>query len=152
MRGSPAQVAEQPPDRKNLPQLDHLFLPCHRVPAYPDPAHSLMVTRTDYGPVSHEWTANDDDAGHHHGLIDFNGLPCYLALYWQSRAKGRTVHVGTYKLNLRALVKAGFAQEKAGRKVRLRFVRDADGTVAIRPNESSAGLPVGVALFEDTGS
>jgi hypothetical protein len=107
-----------------------------------------MVTRTDYGPVSHEWTANEDDAGQHHGLLDLNGLPCYLALYWHSRARGRTVHVGTYKLSLRALVKAGFAQEKTGRKVRLRFVRTEDGIVEIRPNESSPGLPVGVADFD----
>jgi hypothetical protein len=117
-------------------------------PDYPDRAHSLMVARTSYGPVAHEWTGNEDDAGHHHGLLDLNEVPCYLALYWQSRAAGRTVHVGTYKLNLRRLAAAGFAQEKSGRKVRLRFVRDRDGTVVIRPNESSPGLPVGVARFD----
>lgn len=111
-----------------------------------------MVARTTYGPVAHEWTANEDDAGHHHGLLDFSLAPTYLALYWQSKRRGRTLHVGTYKLNLRALVKAGYAQEKTGRKVRLRFVRDPDGTVLIRPNESSEGLPVGMADFEDRTS
>jgi hypothetical protein len=118
------------------------------MPTYPDPAHALMVTRTDYGPVSHEWTANEDEAGHHHGLLDLNSVPCYLALYWQSNARRRTVHVGTYKLSLRALLKAGFVQEKSGRKVRLRFVRNDDGVVEIRPNESTPGLPVGVADFD----
>ena len=114
---------------------------------YPDPKHALMVSRTTHGPVSHEWTANEDDVGQHHGLLDMNEVPCYLALYWFSRSRGRTVHVGTYKLNLRRLAAAGYAQEKPGRKVRLRFVCDDDGTIEIRPNDSSPGLPVGVADF-----
>lgn len=120
------------------------------MPTYPDPKHALLVSRTTVGPVAHEWTGNDDDARHHHGLLDLSEVPCYLALYWHSRARGRTVHVGTYKLNLRRLVAADYAQEKPGRKVRLRFVRDADGTIEIRPNESTPGLPVGVADFGGT--
>jgi hypothetical protein len=110
-----------------------------------------MVTRSAVAPDTHEWTANEDDAGHHHGLLDINEVPCYLALYWSSRSRGRTVHVGTYKLNLRLLISAGYAQAKPGRKVRLRFVRDPDGAILIQSNESSAGLPVGEALF-DPGS
>jgi len=113
----------------------------------PEPAHGLMVSRTTAGPVSHEWIANEDDHAHHHGLLDANEAPCLLALYWQSKRAGRTVHVGTYRLNLRRLAKAGFAVEKPGNKVRLRFVRDSDGTVEIRPNDSSPGLPVGRAEF-----
>ena len=116
------------------------------MPTLPDPAHAMLVSRTTAGPVPHEWTGNDDDAGHHHGLLDANEVPCLLALYWQSRRAGRTIHVGTYKLNLRRLAKAGFAVEK-GAKVRLRFVRDDDGTIEIRSNDSSPGLPVGRADF-----
>jgi|GEM_PF-2859736 len=119
------------------------------MPEYPDPAHATMVSRTAYGPVDHEWTANDDAAAHHHGLVELSGVPCYLALYWHSKSRARTVHVGTYKLNLRALAKAGFVQEKPGRKARLRFVRDEDGTIEIRPNDSSPSLPVGTAAFDD---
>lgn len=113
----------------------------------PDPAHALLVSRTTAGPVVHEWTANEDDVGHHHGLLDANETPCLLALYWQSRRAVRTVHVGTYRLNLRRLARAGFAAEKPGNKVRLRFVRQQDGTVEIRVNESSPSLPVGRADF-----
>jgi hypothetical protein len=122
------------------------------MPEYPESKDATMVSRTTYGPVSHDWTANEDEAGHHHGLLDLSSAPTYLALYWHSKARGRTIHVGTYKLNLRALVKAGFAQEKPGRKVRLRFVRDSDGTVNIRSNESSPGLPVGTADFTNRSS
>jgi hypothetical protein len=122
------------------------------MPNYPDPAHALLVSRATVASVSHEWTGNGDDAGHHHGLLDLNEVPCYLALYWQSRTRGRTVHVGTYKLNLRRLASAGYAQEKPGRKVRLRFVRDDDGTVEIRPNDASPGLAVGRADFDAPAS
>jgi hypothetical protein len=107
-----------------------------------------MVSRTSYGPMAREWTANDDDAGHHHGLISLNETPCYLALYWHSATKGRTVHVGSFKINLRRLVAAGYAQEKAGRKVRLRFARTDDGIIEIRANDASPGLPVGAVDFE----
>lgn len=118
---------------------------------YPDPSQWLLVSRTAL-PATREWTGNDDDAGHHHGLIPLNEAPCYLALYWNSRARGRTEHVGTYKINLRRLVAAEYAQEKPGRVVRVRFVRDADGTIEIRPNDSSPGLPVGGARFDDKNS
>ncbi|MEX2170224.1 MAG: hypothetical protein WD851_13005 [Pirellulales bacterium] len=116
-------------------------------PTFPAAAHAALVSRTTEGPVGHEWTGNDDDAGQHHGLLDANDVPCLLALYWQSRRAGRTVHVGTYKLRLRQLARAGYAQEKPGNKVRLRFVRNHDGVIEIRPNDSTPGLPVGRADF-----
>lgn len=112
----------------------------------PDPSHALLVSRT-AEPAAHEWKGNEDDAAHHHGLLDANEVPCVLALYWHSRRAGPTVHVGTYKLRLRQLARAGFATEKPGNKVRLRFVRDSDGTIEIRVNDSSSGLPVGRADF-----
>jgi hypothetical protein len=118
---------------------------------YPSKEVAAMVSRTTQR-ASREWTANDDDAGHHHGLIDLNEVPCYIALYWSSKSKGRTVHVGTYKLNLRLLVSKGYAQEKPGRKVRLRFVRDESGVIMIRANDSTPGLLVGIADFAATAS
>jgi hypothetical protein len=104
-------------------------------------------SRTDHGPVSHEWTANADDADHHHGLLDLNEIPCYLALYWHSKARGRTTHVGTYRLNLRRLVAGAVAQAKPSRKVRVRFVRDAHGVIAIQAKDSAPALPVGTVSF-----
>jgi hypothetical protein len=114
---------------------------------YPSEEHAHLVTRTTFGPVAHDWTANDDDAGEHHGAIDVNEAPCYLALYWQSRRAGRTVHVGTYKLNLHRLERAGYARAEGARKVRLRFVREADGLVVIQINGNGPRLPVGRAEF-----
>lgn len=113
----------------------------------PESSHSSLVSRTTFGPVSHEWTGNEDDAGEHHNAIDANEVPCYLALYWYSRRAGKTVHVGTYRLNLRRLAKAGFAREEGPKKVRLRFVREADGTIVIQINASGPSLPVGTAVF-----
>jgi len=115
--------------------------------ALPDASYSLLVSRTTQGPVAHECTANEDDAGEHHGALDANEVPCYLALYWHSRRARRTVHVGTYKLNLRRLAKSGFAREEGTKKIRLRFVRDPSGTVALQKNASRPELPVGLAQF-----
>jgi hypothetical protein len=114
----------------------------------PAKSDSLLVSRTNFGPVSREWTANEDEAGHHHGLIDLNEVPCYLALYWQSKRAGRTVHVGTYKLNLRRLISGGYARAEGKRNARLRFVRDDDGVVSIQINDSGPALAVGEAHFD----
>ena len=100
-------------------------------PEYPLASDSLLVARTTFGPVAHEWTGNDDHSGHHHGL------------YWESKRAGRTVHVGTYKLNLRRLIQAGYAREETKRKARLRFVRTSNGAIVIQINDSAPSLPVG---------
>ena len=47
----------------------------------------------------------------------------------------------------KSLAKAGFAREEGKKKVRLRFVRDDDGTISIQINAASPALPVGVADF-----
>jgi hypothetical protein len=106
------------------------------------PYQEMYISRTTE-PASHEWTANDDDAGHHHNLLDANEVPCVIALYWHSKRANRTVHVGTFKLRLRQLAKAGYAVAKPGHKVRLRFVRDEEGIINIQVNDSSPALPVG---------
>ena len=102
----------------------------------------MLVSRTTE-PASHDWTANNDDEGHHHGLLDANEVPCVIALYWQSKRAGRAVHVGTFRVRLRQLAKAGYAVMKPGNKVRLRFVRDDHGVINIQVNDGSPELPVG---------
>ena len=117
------------------------------VTEYPLPEHAPLVSRTTFGPAKHEWTGNDDDAGEHHGTIDINEVPCYLALYWQSRSVGRTVHVGTYRLSLHRLERAGIVRAEGKRKVRLRFVREDDGVIVIQINSDGPRIPVGYALW-----
>lgn len=114
-------------------------------PDLPLSTHSLLVARTTHGPMEREWTGNGDDRNDHHGLIDFNEAPCYLALYW--KRAGRTVHVGSFKINLRRLAKAGFVREE-GRKGRLRFLRGVNDVVSIQLNEESPKLEVGRASFD----
>ncbi len=111
---------------------------------YPSPAHSLLVSRTNAGPISREWTGNGDDREDHHGLIDLNEVPCYLALYW--KRSGRTLHVGSYKLNLRRLVKAGLTRQE-GKSARLRFVRDENAIVSIQAKGDAPKLEIGTAIF-----
>jgi hypothetical protein len=114
---------------------------------HPDPKHALLVSRVDYAPDAHEWEGNEDDAGEHHGLLNGNEVPCFIARSWNSRSAGRTVRVGTFKLYLRRLVQAGYAADGPNRKVRVRFVRDPNGTICLRRNDSSPGIAVGFADF-----
>jgi hypothetical protein len=115
---------------------------------YPSAEHAHLISRTTFDPAHHDWTGNDDDTGEHHGSLDINEVPCYLALYWQSRRAGRTVHVGTFKLNLHRLERAGYARAEGTRKVRLRFVRGPDGTIVIQINRAGPQLPVGYVAFD----
>jgi hypothetical protein len=114
---------------------------------YPLAADASLISRTTSGIDVHEWTGNDDDQGQHHGLLNANEVPCYIALYWQSRKAGRTVHVGTYRMNLRLLVKHGLARQEGKSKIRLRFLRQDDGIIVIQLNESAPLLRVGSAEF-----
>jgi hypothetical protein len=114
---------------------------------YPIASDASLISRSTSGTDVHEWTGNDDDQGQHHGLLNANEVPCYIALYWQSRKAGRTVHVGTYRMNLRLLVKEGLARQEGKSKIRLRFVRRDDGTIVIQLNESAPLLRVGGAMF-----
>lgn len=114
---------------------------------YPLASDASLISRTTSGTDVHEWTGNDDDQGQHHGLLNANEVPCYIALYWQSRKAGRTVHVGTYRMNLRLLVKQGLARQEGKSRIRLRFVRQDDGIIVIQLNESAPLLRVGRAPF-----
>lgn len=111
---------------------------------HPDPSVAKMVQRVPFAPGAAVWTG-DDERGEHHGLVSLNHMPFYMDLFWKSSVNGQTIHIGTYKLSLRDLVNAGYAIQKPHRMVRLRFARDSDGTIEIRPNDSSPGLPVGSA-------
>lgn len=118
------------------------------IPALPDASQASLVSRTSYIPDAHPWTANADKADEHNGVLNANEVPCYIELNWQSKRGGKTVHVGTFKLNLRALARVGFARLETSHKVRLRFVRKDDATVVIQINDASPALPVGLAVFD----
>lgn len=117
--------------------------------SYPDPQHASFAARVAFAPSgAREWTANEDEAGEHHGAVRLNENPCYIHLLWHSKRAGKTIDVGTFKLSPRGLVNAGFSREERPGTVRIRFVRDEDGLVVIQINDSEPALPVGEAHFE----
>ena len=116
-------------------------------PEYPSSGYEGLAKRIPFAPASsREWTGNAANDDHHHGLVSINETPFYIRLLWQSRDGDETVEVGSYKLSLQRLASGGFVRAE-GRHVRLRFVRDADGTVAIQVNDDGPALPVGLARF-----
>lgn len=92
----------------------------------------------------HKWVGKHA-AGQHNGLVDARETPCVIALDW--RRGEETVHVGTFALNLRELVAAGIAREERPGKIRVKFMRGMDGSVALRLNRSAPSLVVGSAVF-----
>ena len=116
-------------------------------PEYPSAEHQGLAKRIPFAPPSsREWTGNAANDDHHHGLVSINETPFYIRLLWQSPDGDETAEVGCYKLSLQRLASAGFVRAE-GRQVRLRFVRDADGTVAIQINDHGPALPVGLVRF-----
>ena len=116
-------------------------------PKYPPSEHEGLAKRIPFVPSgSREWTGNAANDDQHHGLVSINETPFYIRLLWQSPDGDETVEVGSYKLSLQRLASAGFVRAQ-GRQVRLRFVRDPDGTIAIQVNDDGPALPVGQARF-----
>ena len=114
----------------------------------PAAADRPLVERIAWVPGAREWTGNENSDDQHHGLVSLNESPLRLRLLWQSSDSRETVEVGTFKINLRGLVAKEHAQQKAGLKVRLRFVRSPDGVISIQANDSGPALDVGYAQFD----
>jgi hypothetical protein len=115
----------------------------------PSSEHAAVATRVALTPSdSREWTANEDDAGEHHGAVRLNENPCVIHLLWYSKRAGKTVDVGTFKLSPRGLLNGKYSREERPGTVRIRFVRNEDGLVVIQANDAGPALPVGEAHFE----
>lgn len=115
----------------------------------PSPDDTRLVRRVDrLPPDAHRWIGNGARTqADHHGLVNAASGPCYIRLEWTDERGARVAHVGDYRLDLRALAKDGYVQDK-GKSVRLRFVRWVNGLVIIQANDSGPWLAVGWAQFE----
>lgn len=116
----------------------------------PDPGEAEVLRRLELLPAdAHRWKGNGGRAeADHHQLVNAGSGPFMLRLEWTDERGGSTVHVGDYRMNLRALAARGYVQEK-GKSVRLRFVRWVNGLVVIQANDASPWIAVGWARFDD---
>jgi hypothetical protein len=99
------------------------------------------------GAVHRRWVIRDDNQQHHHGIVRLSENPLYVELWWKANARGREQQVGTYRLDLAALVARGYIRYEPegvpGDTVRLRFVRGERGVVSIQSRADGPALAVG---------
>ena len=87
------------------------------------------VTRVGGAPAGSRilrWTLRQDNNAHHHGVVDNRSAHVYLDLSWRPSSSGLVTHVGTFKLNLRELLKTNAIRTEpvggTGDRVRVRVV------------------------------
>lgn len=99
------------------------------------------------GAVHRRWVIRDDNQQHHQGIVRLSEHPLYVELLWKPNARGREQQVGTYRLDLAALLAGGYIRyepaDTPGDTVRLRFVRGERGVVSIQSGSDGPALAVG---------
>jgi hypothetical protein len=87
------------------------------------------------GVRTRRWTLRDDNRCHHHGIVSLSESPLYLELSWRPTAANAAQRVGTFLLDLDALLRAGCILAQSSDKradVRLRITRAEDGNFYIQ--------------------
>lgn len=97
--------------------------------------------------VDHNWTMNDRVRQHHHNWIDLK-TPCLINLYWRENDASPEQFIGSYNLNLKALLDAGYLKSDADHhnQVFLRFQRSDDNKIQIAINKSSKAIDCGIVI------
>jgi hypothetical protein len=74
--------------------------------------------------------------------------PCVINLYWKEKEDSPEQFVGSYSLNLKALLDAGYLKSDANHhnQVFLRFQRSADNKIQIAINKSSKSIDCGIVI------
>ena len=87
------------------------------------------------------WTGRDDNHGHHHGLVRLHDSPIRISVHWKASDEGKVMPVGKYQIDLRELIRSGFARE-VDECAFLRF-QSASERIEIAINRSGPALVVG---------
>lgn len=109
----------------------------------PGELFTRLTCEADLDPKARRWTGNDDSDRHHHAAIRLTTAPIELLLSWKATGDAKARPVGAYRLWLPALLEAGYIRHDEGDTVRLRFVHNADGYIAIQTNDQGPSLIVG---------
>jgi hypothetical protein len=116
-------------------------------PAGPDAGHTPLSTRVGSIPVGancRTWTLRRDNNAHHHGVVNLIESPLYLDLSWQPDGASPKSHVGVFRLDLAALLAAGFIRTdpvgSSGPRARLRVVLRNDSRFYVQTREGGPSL------------
>ena len=119
----------------------------YRFPLDVSRALAQRVEAAPAGAVHRRWVIRDDNQQHYHGIVRLSENPLYVELLWKPAVRGREQEVGIYRLDLGALLTAGYIRYEPdgvpGDTVRLRFVRGERGVVSIQSRTDGPALAVG---------
>ena len=119
----------------------------YRFPLDVSRALAQRVEGVPAGAVHRRWVIRDDNQQHYHGIVRLSESPLYVELLWKANARGREQQVGTYRLDVAALLARGYVRYEPdgvpGDTVRLRFVRGERGVVSIQSRTDGPALAVG---------
>src|SRR5436190_15160323 len=90
------------------------------------------------GAAHRRWTLRADNHGHYHNIVTLSECPLYLKLHWRPTAADVVRPVGVFRLDLTGLLRDGYIRHEPagshGSDVRLRVVRDDDGSFYVQTN------------------
>lgn len=119
----------------------------YRFPLDASRALAQRVDAVPAGAVHRRWVIRDDNQQHYQGIVRLSESPLYLDLLWKTNARGREQQVGTYRLDLAALLARGYIRYEPdgvpGDTVRLRVVRGERGVVSIQSHSDGPALAIG---------
>jgi hypothetical protein len=98
--------------------------------------------------INRQWTGNDDNGFHCHGVVSIDESPLSIRLYWKRATQAPKHLVGTYLLDLYALCERGFVrwEKEYERTLRLRFEHSDDNSIRISKRRRDNGLQIGTFL------
>ena len=90
------------------------------------------------------WTGNDESGRYvHNGIIRTDESPLDIRLKWKSSPTAQVRLVGCYRLDLGALLRAGYVRREGPGTIRLQFAHHEDGSIYIRVRRDTPRLRVG---------
>jgi hypothetical protein len=106
---------------------------------------SPVVRICDDANAKHKWVGNDDNGNHHHGVVNIDEDPFTLHLSWKTGSEGCKYFIGTYRLNLRALLDEGYVrwEDESQGTIRLRIEHDKHGFIRIARRQDEKGITIG---------
>lgn len=109
----------------------------------------LVLPLPDNDGVTREWTGNDGNRFHHHGIVRLDESPLKIRLYWRSSKDSTKKLIGNFLLDLHGLLKAGLVrlENQDAQKIRLRFTHTNGSFIEISQGTEHQGLRI--ATFEE---
>ena len=90
-----------------------------------------------------QWTGNDEIYNYYHEAVPLKNDPLYLSLSWKRKSDGPVEYIGTFKMNIEALLSKGFIRAEGEKNVRLRICHGEDDLLYIQTKSGEPALAIG---------